>query len=128
MLTQTTAAYLASQLLTGRFPAAVKRDGNLWNIDSDDGVLIVMLEKVVKTWWACVLEGDPEIDATKVDSTCKVSDYDEDTQVRHGWPHAHMLQVTLYSLKVAIMKPALAPQMIILSTLAGGDVSVAVAV
>ncbi|KAG5186928.1 nuclear migration protein nudC-like protein [Tribonema minus] len=53
---------------------------SLWNLDSDDGVLVVTLEKVAKTWWACALEGHPEIDTSKVDSTCKVGDYDEDTQ------------------------------------------------
>eukprot|EP00611_Tribonema_gayanum_P010042 TRINITY_DN19960_c0_g1_i1.p1 TRINITY_DN19960_c0_g1~~TRINITY_DN19960_c0_g1_i1.p1 ORF type:complete len:372 (-),score=65.71 TRINITY_DN19960_c0_g1_i1:17-1075(-) len=68
------------QLLTGQLPASVKRDGSLWNLDSDDGVLVVTLEKVAKTWWACALEAHPEIDTSKVDSTCKVGDYDEDTQ------------------------------------------------
>jgi hypothetical protein len=42
---------------------------------------VITLEKVVKTWWSCVIEGHSEIDTSKVDSTCKVGDYDEETQV-----------------------------------------------
>ena len=38
------------------------------------------LEKVVATWWRSFTEGGPEIDATLVDSTQPLSDYDVETQ------------------------------------------------
>jgi hypothetical protein len=38
------------------------------------------LEKAVATWWRSFTEGGPEIDATLVDSTQPLSDYDEETQ------------------------------------------------
>jgi hypothetical protein len=72
---------LTQVVLSGALPYAVKREGSLWNIDSDTGTVVITLEKVVKTWWSCVIEGHIEIDTSKVDSTCKVGDYDEETQV-----------------------------------------------
>jgi hypothetical protein len=32
-------------------------------------------------WWKSALVGEPEIDTAKVDSTCKIDDYDQATQV-----------------------------------------------
>lgn len=75
------AASISVQVLSGTLPGTILREGSLWNVDSADGVVVVTLEKVVKIWWACALEGDAEIDTSKVDSTKKVGDYDEDTQV-----------------------------------------------
>ena len=38
------------------------------------------LEKSVETWWRSVVKGHPEIDATLVDSTKRVEEYDDETQ------------------------------------------------
>ena len=46
--------------------------------------LVVTLEKVAPTWWRSCLAGAPEIDATLVDSTIPLGDYDDETQVRRG--------------------------------------------
>jgi hypothetical protein len=46
----------------------------------DGKVLVVTFEKAVHTWWRSVVEGHPEIDATLVDSTRRVEDYDDETQ------------------------------------------------
>ncbi len=43
-------------------------------------MLLLTLDKVKKTWWATVFVGDDEIDTQLVDSTCKISEYDEATQ------------------------------------------------
>jgi hypothetical protein len=45
-------------------------------------LLTVTLGKVVHTWWRRVVEADghPAIDATRVDSSQAVSEYDEETQ------------------------------------------------
>ena len=51
----------------------------IWSLDSNRTIVLSM-EKKTQTWWRCVVEGDPKIDATKVDSTQQVSDYDEETQ------------------------------------------------
>jgi hypothetical protein len=44
--------------------------------------LSLTLEKVAPTWWRRALEGPghPEIDATLVDSTVPLTDYDDETQ------------------------------------------------
>ena len=40
----------------------------------------LFLDKVAHTWWRSFVEGGPEIDAQRVDSTQPISAYDEDTQ------------------------------------------------
>ena len=42
--------------------------------------IIVSLEKREERFWTAVLEGDAEIDKTKVDTTRDISDFDEQTQ------------------------------------------------
>lgn len=41
---------------------------------------MLSFEKSVNTWWPSVVKGHPEIDNTRVDSTQRVEDYDEETQ------------------------------------------------
>jgi hypothetical protein len=43
-------------------------------------LLILPIEKSTQTWWRSALRGHPEIDATLVDSTLSVSEYDPETQ------------------------------------------------
>lgn len=61
-------------------------------VDAPDGsagaTLVVTLEKVAPTWWRSGLAGAPEIDATLVDSTVPLGDYDDETQVRRRHPEA----------------------------------------
>ena len=35
---------------------------------------MLTLDKMRHTWWKCVLEGDPEIDTSKVESTKRVEE------------------------------------------------------
>jgi hypothetical protein len=71
----------------------VKPAGTVWTLDTDAEsvggagggqhpvkVLTLTLDKAVETWWTCLVTGHPEIDATQVDSTRQVTDYDEETQ------------------------------------------------
>lgn len=64
--------------LDGKFPSKIKCDECTWTMEGH--VLLITLDKVVKTWWDCVLDGDEKIDTSLVDSTRKVSDYDASTQ------------------------------------------------
>ena len=41
---------------------------------------MLTFEKGVETWWRSVVTGHPEIDATMVDSTKRVEEYDDETQ------------------------------------------------
>ena len=41
---------------------------------------MINLEKHEERFWTTVIEGDPEIDKTKVDSTRAITDFDEQTQ------------------------------------------------
>ena len=68
--------------LTGTLGGDVRPGDCLWTIErgSSAASLTVTLDKGVQTWWRCVVEGHPTIDATKVDSTRPVTDYDEETQ------------------------------------------------
>merc|ERR1711988_1351643 len=51
----------------------------MWHLDGSTHV-ILSLEKQRETWWKCVLEGDQEIDTTKVESTRSMDEYDGETQ------------------------------------------------
>lgn len=44
-------------------------------------LFVLSLEKVSPTWWRALIVGHPEIDATLVDSTQAISEYDDATQV-----------------------------------------------
>lgn len=65
-------------LLDGDLVERIRPEESTWTIESN--ALLLTLEKVKKTWWATVLVGDDEIDTHLIDSTRKISDYDESTQ------------------------------------------------
>ena len=70
-------------VLSGSFEDPIRQDESMWtiNIASESAPQIVFtLEKTKKTWWKSVIVGHPEIDTNKVDSSQRVSDYDEQTQ------------------------------------------------
>eukprot|EP00439_Symbiodinium_sp_Y106_P030522 s692_g3.t1 len=52
---------------------------SVWHLEDEHQVML-SLQKSRETWWKCVLEGDPEIDTTKVESTRKMEEYDGETQ------------------------------------------------
>jgi|Transcript_121662 hypothetical protein len=64
--------------LEGKLHEKVTCDQCMWHLD--DGKVIISLEKQRQTWWKCVLEGDKEIDTTKVESVRTMDEYDGETQ------------------------------------------------
>lgn len=56
----------------------IQPDESTWSIEG--GVIIIILQKMKKTFWATVIEGDEKIDTDLVDSRRHISDYDEATQ------------------------------------------------
>jgi hypothetical protein len=49
----------------------------------EDGCLLVLtLEKGCENIWKTILKGDSEIDATKVDNSKSIHDFDDETQVK----------------------------------------------
>ena len=66
-------------LIDGELPEKIRPDDSTWSVESNKQVVIVM-DKVVQTWWPSVVKGDPEIDTQKVDSTMRVHEYDAETQ------------------------------------------------
>jgi len=64
--------------LEGKLHEKVTCDQCMWHLD--DGKVVISLEKQRQTWWKCVLEGDEEIDTTKVESTRTMDEYDGETQ------------------------------------------------
>merc|ERR1719456_1680086 len=43
-------------------------------------MIVLHMQKIRQTWWKNVLEGDEEIDTTKVESTRSMDEYDGETQ------------------------------------------------
>lgn len=66
-------------VLEGKLHEKVNTEETVWHLDNSRQVVISM-EKQRSTWWKCVLEGDQEIDTSKVESTRKVEEYDGETQ------------------------------------------------
>ena len=56
----------------------MKASEAMWTLD--DSTIVLTLVKGVQTWYRYVVKGHPEIDATKVDSTRHVTEYDDETQ------------------------------------------------
>lgn len=74
-------------LVNGRFPESVKPNDSCWMVEDDPAsegcsVVLITLDKVKRTWWDSVCVGHPEVDTQMVDSTCKMDEYDAETQVR----------------------------------------------
>ena len=66
----------------------------MWSLEPKMCIQI-NLEKAEERFWTAVLEGDPEIDKTKVDTTRDISDFDEQTQTdfhRVMYDHQQKLQ------------------------------------
>lgn len=63
----------------GKFAERVHPEESVWNLE-DKSKLILSLEKIRQTWWNAAFLGGPEIDATKVESTKKIEEYDGSTQ------------------------------------------------
>ena len=65
-------------ILEGELHMTCKPSETVWAVESE--VLTLSIEKVVHTWWECVVAGHAMIDTQMVDSTQQVHDYDEETQ------------------------------------------------
>ena len=48
-------------ILEGKLPAKIRTSESTWSIEG--GVLVLVLEKIQKSWWSCALQDDEEIDA-----------------------------------------------------------------
>ena len=52
-------------IFDGELPSAVSRDDSMWSLN-DGTTVVISFEKTTKSWWKSVVEGDPEIDTSKV--------------------------------------------------------------
>jgi N-terminal conserved domain of Nudc./CS domain len=62
----------------GTLVETIRPDESTWTVEG--GVMILTLDKVKKTFWPTVIEGDERIDTNLVDSRRHIGDYDEVTQ------------------------------------------------
>lgn len=76
--TRLTAKCQGNVVLEGKLHEKVTVEECVWHLD--DNRIVISLEKQRQTWWKCVLEGDQEIDTTKVESTRTMDEYDGETQ------------------------------------------------
>ena len=66
-------------LIEGEFYDKIKVEDSTWTIEEGEK-LILNLEKGCENIWKTVIKGDAEIDATKVDNTKNLEDFDAETQ------------------------------------------------
>lgn len=77
----------------GQLDEAVRVDESLWTLAVSPAtstsscvkhqgqvVIVITLDKCQRTWWRCVVRRHAEIDTSRVDSTQRVTDYDDETQ------------------------------------------------
>lgn len=69
----------SSTLVDGKLQWSIKCEDSMWLLEAGKQI-IVNLDKVEERFWTTVLEGDTEIDKTKVDTTRDISEFDEQTQ------------------------------------------------
>jgi len=69
-----------AKLLQGNFPPGegVVVDDCYWGVEGTS--LTLTLAKKRDSWWPCVVQGQPMIDTSLVDSSRRISDYDSQTQ------------------------------------------------
>lgn len=66
--------------MEGELYDKIKVEDSIWSIE-DEEKLIITLEKGCENIWKTVIKGDTEIDATKVDNSKKLEEFDFETQV-----------------------------------------------
>lgn len=82
-------------VLDGKLIERVKVDDSIWNVDRETSILCINLEKSRELMWKSVLEGEEEIDLTKVDNTRNISEFDEEAQAaiqRASYDHHMKMQ------------------------------------
>ena len=65
-------------VINGKLYDRVKCDDSMWSIE-DNKRLVIHLEKGTDNIWKTVILGDQEIDATKVENTKALDDFDPET-------------------------------------------------
>jgi hypothetical protein len=70
-------------MIDGFFEEAIKVDESMWTLNITANSIpqvVITLDKGRKTWWKHIIQGHPEIDTSKVDSSQKIDEYDDSTQ------------------------------------------------
>lgn len=71
-------------ILDGDLYDKIKVEDSIWSIEDGERVILT-LEKAGENIWKTVIKGDQEIDATKVDNSKKLEEFDYETQVIHNF-------------------------------------------
>jgi len=69
--------------IDGFFEEVIKVDESMWTLNISTKSIpqvVITLDKGRNTWWKHIIQGHPEIDTNKVDSSQKIDEYDESTQ------------------------------------------------
>ena len=64
----------------GKLVEKIRADESTWSVEG--GVVIATLDKVKKTFWATVIDGDEKIDTELVDNRRHIGEYDDVTQAQ----------------------------------------------
>jgi hypothetical protein len=64
----------------GELVEKIRADESTWSLEG--GVLVLTLDKLKKTFWATVIDGDEKIDTDLIDSRRHISEYDGSTQAQ----------------------------------------------
>jgi hypothetical protein len=63
--------------LSGKFHKKILLDDSFWTLEDNKEVVFTLMKGNEMEWWKCVIEGEPEIDTTKVNpENSKLGDLD----------------------------------------------------
>lgn len=68
----------SESIVEGELYDKVKPEESVWDIE-DNEKLIITLEKGQENIWKTIIKGDKEIDATKVDNSKRLEEFDSET-------------------------------------------------
>ena len=64
-------------IIDGELPSAVSREDSMWSLN-DGKTVVISFEKATRSWWKSVVEGDPEIDTSKVSHSASTGRTEDD--------------------------------------------------
>jgi hypothetical protein len=68
-------------ILSGKFHKKILLDDSFWTLEDNKEVVFTLMKGNQMEWWKCVIEGEPEIDTTKVNpENSKLGDLDGETR------------------------------------------------
>ena len=75
----TDSGFTSKLIVDGKFTQRIRDEESIWSLVPGECIQI-HIEKIKEVFWTALLQGEPEIDKTQLDTTRDISEFDEQTQ------------------------------------------------